>query len=150
MPINTVWNDTDLYDILTWDNVYWGTGSLYRTVQLVNIGVAAGNHDVGWDIPSTGNGLYGSIKLLKALTAAGGATGAGLGTVPAAPSKYGFTTAVTINAAGGDTNATWNDGASDDLQISAVDIGGNPIGTLAGSGVEDVKVVLYWSAHKDL
>lgn len=150
-PLGSEWVDTELKDNLVWDGTYWGNLGTYRKDVLVDIGSAALNHDVGWDVPSEGAVVSTSAKLLKALTGAGGAVQVGLGTGSTGdPDKYAETASLASGQKDQNLHGTFNDGGGDDLKVTAETAPGTSGGTVAGSGDEDVRVVVYFKLPKTL
>lgn len=137
---NTIWHDTRTGELLTWDGTYWGNNGTYRHDVTVAIGSAALEHDVGWDVPSGAAVVSRALKVLKTLTGAGGASGAGFGVGSGDPSRYGEVATLTADSHDEGVHDAWNEGSGDDLKITATDGGGTPVGTLAGSDDSDVLV----------
>lgn len=151
VPRGTVWVDWRLGDSLLWDGTYWGSSGIYRKDVLVNIGGAALNHDIGFDVPSGGAVVSQSFKLLKTLTGGGGAVQAGLGTGSGGdPDKYAETAALTAGQKDQNLHVTFNDGGGDDLQITAETAPGTAGGTISGSNDKDARVVVYFTLPKTL
>jgi len=139
------WHDLDLDDKMVWDGTYWTLNGMYRQDVLVDIGGAAANHDIGWNVPAAAYVIRYMWKLLKDLTGAGGAVQCGLGiTVGPDPDKYGETANLLTDQEVDSMHATWADGGSDDLQIYAETAPGVAGGTIAGSGDEDARVIVYF------
>jgi len=152
-PVGTTWTDLLYGETLTWDGVYWdcGGGGVKRQELLVNIGTAALDHDVGFDIPASGAVVSTSFKLLKALTGGGGADRVGLGTGSGGdPDKYAETASLASGQKDQNLHGTFNDGGGDDLKITAETAFGTSGGTVAGSGDEDARVVVYFKLPKTL
>lgn len=145
------WHDTELNDVLVWDGIYWGANGIYRKDVLVDIGVAALDHDIGWNVPANGAVVSTSVKLLKLLTGAGGAVQVGFGTGSGGTSdKYAETASLAADQKDQNLHGTFNDGAGDDLKITAETAPGTSGGTVAGSGDEDVRAVVYFKLPKVL
>jgi len=150
-PIGTEWRDIELKDVLVWDGTYWGANGIYRKDVLVDVSSAALNHDVGFDVPAGGATVSTSFKLLKALTGGGGAVQAGLGTGSTGdPDKYAETASLALGQKDQNLHGTFNDGGGDDLKITAETAPGTAGGTVAGSGDEDARVVVYFKLPKTL
>jgi hypothetical protein len=142
--VGQLWQDSRTNEILTWDGTYWRVGDLVRVETLVAIGGAAADHDIGWNVPADFDVVKASMRLLKVLTGAGGAVKAGFGTkVAGDPDKYGLTAALTVGNPDQNVNPTWNDGGGDDLGITGCDAAGAALGTLAGSGADDARVMVW-------
>jgi len=145
-PPGTTWTDPLYGETLTWDGAYWDCGGgVKRHELLVAVGLAAADHDCGWDPPADSSVLRVSFKLEKALTGAGGAVKAGLGTQTAGdPDKYALPATLLIDVADQSINPTYNDGGGDDLGVTGCDAAGAALGTLEGSDEEDVRVIVWF------
>jgi hypothetical protein len=142
--VGDFWHDSRTGETLVWDGTYWRSGNLARVETLVDIGVAAADHDIGWDVPAGFVVIKQSVKILKALTGAGGAVKAGMGTkVAGDPDKYGLTADLLADTTDQAVHGVWADGAGDDLGITACDAAGAALGTLEGSDDEDVQVMVW-------
>jgi hypothetical protein len=116
--------------------------AIARVDILVDIGGAAANHATGFTVPSGSQVLNSAMKLEKALTGAGGAVQAGLG-IGGTPDKYGETADLLAGSGVSISPGTWADG-SDVVNIYAETGPGVAGGTIAGSGDEDARVVIYY------
>lgn len=141
-----IWHDSRTMEQLACNAAgEWCVGDLKRKELRVDVGVAAADHDCGWDPPAASATIKTSQKILKPLTGAGGAVKAGFGTKAAGdPDKYGLPAALGAGAADQNLNPTWNDGGGDDLGITGCTGAGVAAGTLAGSGDKDVQIMVWY------
>lgn len=139
------WIDARTNEMLTWDGTYWRIGDMIRVETEVAVAVApAADTDIGWNVPAGFDVVKASCRLLKTITGAGGGVKVGFGTKAAGdPDKYGLTADLNAGTTDQTINPTWNDGAADDLGLTACDAGGAAAGTLAGSGDADVRVMVW-------
>lgn len=142
--VGDTWVDSRTGEILTWDGTYWCIGDLKRVETLVNVGGAAADHDIGWNVPANFAVVKASAYLVKTITGAAGGVKVGFGTKAAGdPDKYALTPTLLAGAAHQSINPTWNDGTTDDLGLTACDNAGAAAGTIAGSGAGDVRVMVW-------
>jgi len=142
-----VWYDNRTGEVLTWNGSIWITGTRYRKEMAIGISsTPAAEHDIGWNIPANCHAVKGSMKTLKTLTGAGGCTKAGLG-VAGDLDKYSETSNLSVGNRVGKLNPNPSpDGGGDDLKIYATSGGGVAAGTIAGSGTEDIRLMVWYEA----
>ena len=142
--VGDVWIDSRTSERLVWDGTYWKVGDLVRIETLVDVAGAAADHDIGWNVPAGFDVVKASVRLLKDITGAAGGVKVGFGTkVAGDPNKYGLTADLLTDTTDQNVNPTWNDGATDDLGLTACDNAGLAAGTIAGSTDEDVCVMVW-------
>ncbi|MFH0980363.1 MAG: hypothetical protein V2A79_02350 [Planctomycetota bacterium] len=139
------WIDSRTGEMLVWNGTYWIVGDLARVETVVAVPlIATADVDVGWNVPAGFSVVKTAIKLLKAITGAAGGVKVGFGTkVAGDPDKYGLTATLLANAVNSAANPTYNNGAADDLGLTATDAAGAAAGTIAGSGAADVQVMIW-------
>lgn len=111
--VGDVWIDSRTGEALVWDGTYWKVGDLVRVETSVAVPAAPGaDVDIGWNVPTGFAVVKVSVKLLKAITGAGGCTKVGCGTkVAGNPDKFALTPTLLADAVHQTINPTWNDGS---------------------------------------
>jgi len=143
--VGQVWLDNRTNELLTWDGTYWRIGDMVRVETVVDMSATpAADHDIGWNVPAGFDVVKASARLLKTITGAAGGVKVGFGTKAAGdPDKYGLTADLNAGTTDQTINPTWNNGAADDLGLTACDAGGAAAGTIAGSADADVRVMVW-------
>lgn len=149
------WLDTRTNELLTWDGTYWTCGGgLVRVETVLTLGVVlTKDYDAGW-APPTGFAVHkASMRILTTITADGGALckKVGFGTKAAGdPDKYGLSADLIAGTTTQILNPTWNNGAADDLAVTACDVAGaSGAGeTMLGSVNPDIRLMVWMSDVK--
>lgn len=141
--VGDIWVDSRTGETLVWGGTYWHSGDLVRVEDVLAVGVGpVASVDLGWNVPAGYAVVKASLRLLKALTGAGGCTIVGLG-IGAAEGKYGDTASLLIDQTFQTINPTWNDGAAEDIKVYAESAHNTPAGTIAGSASGDIRVMTW-------